>query len=341
MSQVPTARGDVIDASQLGFTLPVELVVQESPEMSMNWPDMTWAARPEEERIADVVRILQNAKENGVDTIVDRTIPGINRDVWRIKKIAEQTPVNILVLTGWYTRYEFEYYFHYREHFPDLFAGEPTLEDFMVRDIEQGIVDSGVRAAGIKAVSDLHGIDQTADVRNVFRHCARAHRRTGVPIMTHTSGYNAAIVQQEVLLEDGVDLTRVVLAHMDHSPQDVPLGDFERLLQRGSNLSFDGWWGTNEPHVVRSFAATREQNIDRVVSLLDRGYEKQLLLSNGSVSFTDCLPATFTGEYPPYTQLQLDIIPALRGRGATEEQIRAMTVDNARELFERCAQGPY
>ena len=183
MSPVPTARGDVIDAGQLGFTLPVELVVQESPEMSMNWPDMTWAARPEEERIADVVRILQNAKDNGVDTIVDRTIPGINRDVWRIKKIAEQTPVNILVLTGWYTRYEFEYYFHYREHFPDLFAGEPTLEDFMVRDIEQGIVDSGVRAAGIKAVSDLHGIHETADVRNVFRHCARAHRRTGVPIM--------------------------------------------------------------------------------------------------------------------------------------------------------------
>ena len=97
----------------------------------------------------------------------------------------------------------------------------------------------------------------------------------------------------------------------------------------------------NEPHVVRSFAATREQNIDRVVALLDKGYEQQLLLSNGSFTWTDCLPATFTGEYPPYTQLQLDIIPALRERGATEEQIRRMTVDNARELFERCAQGPY
>ena len=145
MPAVPTARGDAIDTSELGFTLPVELVVQDSPEMAMNWPDMTWAARPEEERIAGVVTILQHAKDNGVDTVVDRTIPGINRDVWRIKKIAELAPVNILVLTGWYTRYEFEYYFHYRERFPDLFAGEPTFEDFMVRDIEQGVVDSGVR----------------------------------------------------------------------------------------------------------------------------------------------------------------------------------------------------
>jgi phosphotriesterase-related protein len=341
MATVPTARGDAIAASELGFTLPVELLVQDSPEMAMNWPDMTWAARPEEERIADVIQILQNAKDNGVDTIVDRSIPGINRDIKRTKLIAGKTPVNILVLTGWYTRYEFEYYFHYRERFQDLFAGEPTFEDFMVRDIEQGILDSGVHAAAIKAVSDLHGIHETADVRNVFRHSARAHRRTGVPIMTHTSGYDAAIVQQEVLLEDGVDQARVILAHMDRTPQDVPLGDFERLLQRGANLSFDGWWGTNEPHPVRSFAATREQNMDRVVFLLERGYEKQLFLSNGSVAFTDCLPATFTGEYAPYTQLQLDIIPALRGRGVTEDQIRRMTVDNVRELFERCAQGPY
>ena len=134
---------------------------------------------------------------------------------------------------------------------------------------------------------------------------------------------------------------KIVLAHMDRSPEDVPLGDFERLLDRGAYLSFDGWWGTNEPHPVRSFAATREQNIDRVEALLGEGYEKQLLLSNGSVAFTDCLPVTFTGEYAPYTQLQLDIIPALRGRGVTEEQIRRLTVDNARELFERCAQGPY
>jgi phosphotriesterase-related protein len=341
VSAVPTARGDLIDSGDLGFTLPVELVVQESPEMGINWPDYSWAARPDEERIAGVVEKLKVAKEHGVDTIVDRTIPGIGRDVWRIKKIAEQAPINILVLTGWYTRYEFEYYFHYRERFPDLFKDELTFEDFMVRDIEQGILDSGVRAAGLKAVSDLYGIRETGDVRNVFRHVARAHRRTGAPIMTHTSGYDAAIVQQDAFAEDGVDLSRVVLAHIDRTPADVPLGDIEHLLRRGSYVSFDGWWGTGEPHPVRSYAATREQNIDRIVSLLERGYEKQLLLSNGSVAFTDCLPSTFVGEYAPYTQLQLDIVPALKERGVNEEQINRMTVENSRHVFESLAKGGY
>jgi phosphotriesterase-related protein len=92
---------------------------------------------------------------------------------------------------------------------------------------------------------------------------------------------------------------------------------------------------------VRSYAATREQNIDRVVKLLERGYEDQLMLSNGSVAFTDCLPSTFVGEYEPYTQLQLDIIPALKQRGASENQIEKMTVLNASRAFESLGRGGY
>ena len=187
----------------------------------VNWPDHSWAVLPEEERIADVLAKLEVAKEHGIDTIVDRTIPGIGRDARRMKGIAERTPVNIIVMTGWYTRYEFEYYFHYRERFPELYEGELTFEDFMVRDIEEGIADTGVRAAAIKAVSDLHGFNETADVRHVFRHCARAHLRTGAPIMTHTSGAGSARVQQDVFAEDGIDLSRLVLCHLDRTPADA------------------------------------------------------------------------------------------------------------------------
>lgn len=345
MTSIATARGDTIDTSELGFTLASELVVQESPEIGMNWPDYSWAARPEEERIADVVDKLNAAKSHGVDSLVDWSIPGIGRDVRRIRKIAEQTSVNILVCTGWYTRYEFEYYFHYRERFPELYEGELTFEDFMVRDIEQGILDSGVRAVALKAVSDLYGIRETGDVRNVFRHVARAHRRTGAPIVTHTRGLDQGVVQQDVLAEDGVDLSRLLLGHIDRTDAEVPLGDFERVLQRGSYLSFDGWWGTGGPDPVRSFAPTREHNIDRIVELLSRGYEKQLTLSTGSVAFTDCLPTVFAGtgegEYAPWTQLHLDIIPALAERGVRDEQIQRMTRENPRELFESAAKGGY
>jgi phosphotriesterase-related protein len=338
---VPTATGDVIALEELGFTLPVELIIQESPEMSINWPDYTWAALPDEQRVADVIAKLRGAAEAGVNTIVDRTIPGINRNVPRIKMIAQQVPLNILILTGWYTRYEFEYYFRYREAYPEIFKGELTFEDFLVRDVESGIADTGVRAAGIKCVSDYHGINETIDVRNIFRHCARAHRRTGAPIMTHTSGVESARDQADVFDEDGVDLSRVALCHIDRTPADVSFDEFERLLQRGPYLSFDGWWGTGERNPVRSYAATREQNIDRIVNLVELGYEEQLLLSNGNVAFTDCLPSDFVGEYAPYTQLSYDIIPSLKKRGITDDQIQQLTVTNPRRLFESLERGGY
>jgi phosphotriesterase-related protein len=341
VSLVPTARGDAIDSSELGFTLPVELIVQESPEMGINWPDYSWAALPEEQRLADVVDKLGGARDIGVATIVDRTIPGIGRDARRINAIAGKTTVNIIVMTGWYTRYEFEYYFHYRERFPELYGNELTFEDFMVRDIEEGIAGTGVRAAAIKAVSDKYGVRDTADVRNVFRHCARAHRRTGAPIMTHTSGAESAAMQLDALEEDGVDPARVVLCHLDRTSSDVELGAFERLLQRGVNLSFDGWWGTEKPHPVASYAATREQNIERVASLVERGYGKQLLLSNGNVAYTDCLPADFVGEFAPYTQLSLDIIPALEEGGVSADQVAQMTIANPRSVFESLGRGGY
>src|SRR5262249_60294779 len=133
------------------------------------------------------------------------------------------------------------------------------------------------------------------------RHARRAHCRAGAPHPAATARAGQGIVQEAVFAKDGTELSRIVLAHIDRSPADVPIGDIDRLLQRGSFVSFDGWWGTGEPHPVRSYAATREQNIDRVVSLLERGYEDQVLLSNGSVAFTDCLPSTFVGEYAPYT----------------------------------------
>jgi phosphotriesterase-related protein len=334
MSAIPTARGDEIPAEDLGFTLPVELIFQESPEISLNWPDHSWGARSDEEWIAIILDKLRYAKEIGVDTIMDRVIPGIGRNVPRLKQIAERTPINILVMTGWYTRYEFPYYFRYREAFPQLYPGEPTLEDFMVRDLEEGILDTGVRAAAIKVMSDYHGIRETVDVLNVFRHASRAHRRTGAPIYTHSNGVMGARLQQEVFLELGVDMSRVAYGHLDRTLIGDYFGEFERLAEGGSYLSFDGWFGTGGENIISQGASGPEDNIDRVVKLIEAGYVEQVLLSNCTTGFDDSIPAVIQGDFPAYSQLTLDIIPKLKERGVTDEQIRTITVENPRRLLD-------
>ncbi|EUA31184.1 aryldialkylphosphatase [Mycobacterium xenopi 3993] len=57
------------------------------------------------------------------------------------------------------------------------------MTDLFVRDIEHGIADTGVKAAILKCATDEPA---SPGVERVLRAVAQAHKRTGVPISTHT-----------------------------------------------------------------------------------------------------------------------------------------------------------
>jgi phosphotriesterase-related protein len=342
MAPVPTARGDLIDSSNLGFTLVTECIIgPRNIEKEMNWPDHTFAEIPVEDRIADAVSKLNAAKRAGVDTICDRVIPGLGRDVRLVKRIAEQTPVNIVVMTGWYTWNDLPLYFVLRERFPHLLKEpEPTLEDLFVRDAEEGILDTGVRAGMIKIVTDHYGLSD--GVRSAIRAAARAHRRTGVPLTTHTGigiGVQTGLLQQQALIEEGVDLTRVNIGHVDWTAPDVPLGEFERLLQAGSFISFDTI-GLDPQWPPDHQAAWREKRIERVVALINRGYVNQIMISHDNGCFYDVQPMHEL-PFPTYTEVIRDFLPKLKERGITEDHIRTMMFENPRCLFESKEKGSY
>lgn len=342
MAEVPTARADTIDSSELGFTLPVEMVFLVSCEdANTNWPDLSFAAEPEEVRIADAVEKFKIAKQHGVDTIVDRTLPGIGRNVARVKKVAEQVPVNIIVSTGWYTWNDLPFFFAFTDEWqnPDV-APRPSLEDLIVRDLEEGIADTGVRAGIIKCVTDKPGL--TDGVTRAIRAAARAHRRTGAPITTHTGmgiGTKSGLLQQGVLEEEGVDLSRVHIGHIDFTPPDVPLDEFMQIMDRGSLISFD----TLAPSGMHppEYATAR---VERIVELCKHGYADRIMLSGDSACWHDLLPVgTIASEfaYPTYTHVPLGLLPTLRERGVSEAHIEQMMVKNPRRLLETRSNGGY
>src|SRR5262245_48982776 len=178
MAGVNTVRGP-IDTAGLGVTLMHEHVFVLSPEISQNYPEV-WG--DESAREADAVRRLNELKAVGVDTIVDLTVIGLGRYIPRIAKIAAQTDLQIVVATGLYTYNDVPMYFHLLGPGTEL-GGPETMTDLFVRDIEEGIAGTGVRAAILKCATDRPGV--TAGVERVLRAVAHAHRRTGVPISTH------------------------------------------------------------------------------------------------------------------------------------------------------------
>jgi phosphotriesterase-related protein len=342
MALIPTARGDVVDTAEMGFTLITECVV--GPRMfekEMNWSDHTWCERPVEERIASTVRQLEEAKAHGVDTISDRVIPGIGRDVRTLKRVAEQTTVNIIVPTGWYTWRDVPMFTVLRDEFPQLVPDdEPTLEDLFVRDIEEGVLDTGVRAGTIKIVTDRPGI--TEGVAKVMGAAARAHRRTGTPIVTHTGigiGVKSGLLQQEFLKKQGVDLSRVNIGHVDWTDPDTPLDDFERLLMEGSFLSFDTVH-LDVQWAPEFRARLRAKRIERIVRLIGQGYGSQLMLSHDDSTYQDVQPMP-AREFPTYCEVSLSIIPQLKENGVTDEQVHEMTVRNPARFFETTTRGGY
>jgi phosphotriesterase-related protein len=221
------------------------------------------------------------------------------------------------------------HYFDFRG--PGTLLGGPELiADMFVRDIQEGIADTGVKAGILKCATDEPGL--TPGVERVLRATAQAHRRTGVPISTHTHARKrVGLDQQRVFREEGVDLSRVVIGH---SGDTTDLDYLEQLIANGSYLGMDRF-GID---TILSF----EDRVDTVVRMCERGHAGKMVLSHDASCFMHWLPERLVPSFLPrwhYLHIHNDVIPALKARGVTDEQLHTMLVDNPRKIFER--QGSY
>jgi phosphotriesterase-related protein len=317
MPSVETATGP-IDTSELGFTLMHEHIYVRSEGVAESFPHL-W---DRDERIARAAASLAEAKAHGVDTIVDLTVLGLGRDADLARQVSQRSGVNVIVATGVYTYDELPHYFRYRDidHMADLF----------VRDITQGVQSSGVKAAVLKVATDEPGVTEGID--KALRAVARAHRRTGAPISTHThAARERGLDQQRVFREEGVDLSRVVIGH---SGDTEDIAYLEKLMDAGSYIGMDRFG-------IDSFLPT-ERRVAVIAQLCERGRAERIVLSHDASVYIDWFPEQMPAQVMPrwhFLHIPDDVIPALRAAGVRDEAIAAMTVENPRRIFE--AQGSY
>lgn len=325
MAQLNTARG-FIDTDDLGVTLMHEHVFVLSPEIIDNNPEI-WG--DEAKREADAVHRLNELKSRGVDSIVDLTVIGLGRYIPRIARIAAATDINIVVATGVYTYRDVPMHFHFSGP-GTLLGGPETMTDMFVRDITDGIADTGVKAAILKCATDEPGV--TPGVERVLRAVAQAHRQTGVPISTHTHApTRRGLEQQRVFAEEGVDLSRVVIGHCGDT---TDIGYLEEVIANGSYIGMDRFG-------LDAFLST-EERVNTVATMCERGHAEKMVLSHDASCLMDWLPEELVPVAMPnwhYLHISNDVLPALKQHGVTDEQIHTMMVANPRRIFEK--QGGY
>ncbi|WP_188585887.1 phosphotriesterase family protein [Gordonia jinhuaensis] len=319
MTAVSTATGQ-IDSSELGNVLVHEHVFVVGEEFRENYQD-DW---DEDAKVADAVRDLTELKALGIDTILDPTVLGLGRYIPRIKRIAEQIDLNIIVATGVYTYNEIPFQFHYTG--PGLlFDTEEPLVNYFVKDLTKGIADTGVQAAFLKCAIEEQGL--TPGVERVMRAVGQASAQTGAPITVHTNPHTeSGLVAQRVLAEEGADLTKVVIGHSGDS---TDLDYLMKIADAGSILGMDRF-GLD---VLLPF----DDRVNTVAELAKRGYADRMALAHDASCFIDWFDPEAKAQAVPnwnFRHISEDVLPALRERGVSDADITTMLVDVPRRYFE-------
>ena len=315
MPTIPTTAG-ALDTDQLGFVLPHEHVMICSPEVRQVWPASFDAAVAR----ARCVARLRAAKMAGVDTLIDVTTIDFGRDAAFIEEVARAAELRVAVSTGLW-------------NVPIYFQYQPleAAEAFFVKEISEGIEGSALTAALIKITTNGPTLTPAED--KVFRAAARAHRRTGVPITTHTeASERGGLDQQRVLADEGVDLSRVIIGHSETTDFDY----LHQLLDRGSFVSIDRFGSDNES-ASRRGRPTHAERLEIVSRLCREGYAAQVLLSHDTSGISVFPVDWYDQTYPNgrFDYIARDVLPELLEAGLSQAQIDQMTRDNPRQLFSR------
>jgi phosphotriesterase-related protein len=313
MTVVESVTGP-IEVDDLGVTLIHEHLRFRDEANADQWPHLY----DEDALYATAVDAANAAISVGVKTIGEPTAMFGGRDVHLMERVARDTGLQVIACTGIYTYDFLPTYWQTRS--------EDEMADAFVHDIEQGIQGTEIKAGFLKCAADHFGV--TPNVEKVHRACARASLRTGAPIMAHSRPADeTAIRQMELFVEEGVDPTKVQIAHTGDSDD---LDYIERVLQTGAWIGMDRYG-------IEMYLPIDRRNAT-VLALLERGYADRMFLSMDSCASIDWFNEDVAAQMESggavkdwnMTLLHDQVIPTLREGGMTDEQLTTMLEDNPR-----------
>ena len=312
---VETVRGPV-ELDRLGPTLMHEHVFILDPEARENWGHL-WGGPywDEEARVEEAIAQLRRLHGGGIHTIVDATAFGLGRNIARIQRVNAGVELNIVVATGVYAFLELPSFLLYRS--------DDWIVELFVREIREGIDDTGVKAAFLKCAVEEHGL--VGDIPRILSNVAAAAVETDVPVMVHTNApARTGLLALETLTAAGVDPRRVVIAHAGDSND---LDYLRALADTGASLGCDRF-------NIEHFNPDADR-IRTLVALAGEGYTDRVHLGHDGATFHDFMLGNpfFAEEHADYLHISTKILPALLEEGVTQAQIDQMLVENPRRFF--------
>ena len=257
-----------------------------------------------------VLPYLLEAKKHGVRTILDCTPAFLGRDVVLQKRLAEESGLQVLTNTGYYGARQNKYL--------PKWAFTETAEEIAQRwinEFENGIEDTTVKPGFIKIGVDAEHLSELH--QKIVKAAALTHLQTGLTICSHTGIATPAFEEIELLQKINVHPSAFVWTHAQ-AEQDKTL--HVKAAKMGAWVSLDGiGWGDFEKYADTIENLRSEGMLNRTLISHDAGWYKPGEKEGGS----------FTG----YTNIFKELIPLLKKREFTDNEIQQLLIKNPAEAF--------
>ena len=313
MATINSVLGE-IDAADLGFTLSHEHVLVSSAGIQQIYPEFIDRAATIKRGIAD----LAAARAEGLRSIIDVTTIDLGRDIRLLEEVSRGSGVHIICATGTW------------RDIPRVFwsATPDDIAPLYIREIQQGIEDTDIKAGIIKVANDMGGV--TAEGEIILRAAARAQKATGVPISTHTWAPERVGEQQVAIFQDeGIDLNRVYIGHSNDTDD---IGYLTGLLEQGVWIGLDRYPG--RPEVLDWEARTQT-----AYKLIQAGWAHRIMLGHDwsvalLIAHREARRERDITNPDGYLFITRRVLPRLAQLGATQDDIHKIMTDNPRRFFE-------
>lgn len=274
--------------------------------------DLSSLKKTEDTNLNTFKETVEEYKElynKGVRNIIDVTVRGMKRNPEYVKKISEITKMNIIQSTGWYQD----------KFLPDYIetASIKELSQMMIDDIEQGIDGTNIKAKLIGEIGTSKN-KMTDREKKVFKAAVIAHKKTKVPITTHTTLGTFGREQVDFFKSEGVNLENIVIGHVDLTGSVEYILD---LLREGVYVEFDT--------VGKENYMSDQIRVNMLKKIEESGFENKVFLSM-DITRRSHLKA-FGGI--GYSYLLDTFVPMMKKNNISERFIQKMLIDNPMKFY--------
>lgn len=262
---------------------------------------------------------LKMYREIGGGAIVEVTTIGIGRNPNALARISKESGVHIVMGAGFYVD---------AVH-PDE-MNERSVEDLAIQitsEVTEGVDGTTIKAGIIGEVGCTWPL--TPNELKSLSASAIAQKESGAAILIHPGRHPDAPAEiLDHLANGGADISRVIIGHLDRTVFDFDT--LRNIAESGCYLEWDLFGNEGSYYPLADIDMPSDaQRLGFIKRIAEAGYSDKIVI--GQDIATKHRLVSYGGH--GYGHILANIVPVMRRKGFSEEEIAAITVDNPAKIL--------